>query len=776
MGKHAFPLSVLCISLLAAGCDGFLDLEPDDPPEDAAPVEPQPDAGPDYPPLPAPEVFPDEPVVTTPELSPEYPPDDVPEGVEIVFPPPASITPEPRVTMRGTARLEAGVVAVRVNGVDARLSAPGEGSVSWQVDLQPALGRNELVVSTTDGAGNVTAEAARAHLELAPYMLIQPSGLVLDVGHDRLLVSDPGARGIVAIDLDTGAPGRLELDLRPDLPAVPYAMSIDPAAGLGVALYHYVACDGDDGTRIQSMVELDLQDGSFEIKEREDSSASCFGATDAPAIRDVAVVLKGSIAVLLHQECNQSSQKCTVDVRSYLLATGPSFSPPVTLCAHEYCEGLDLIAHPRDPAVTRVLSLVRTRGEPVSEYEVHEIDTVERTNTRIATVSSQGTFFPHQLVFDGKRDRIFVLGSESAGKIAVVAIDLASNEQTWFRSEEHLGVLQPIADAVYDPRRNRLIFSLPDKGLFAMDVDSGAFTRLLRPEIGDGPTLACRELCEVSDVDDTRQRILINQPVGTGSNIYALDLRTGNRSVLSERGNSAELGYDLSLFADYPEDRVIVLKGNGEVYTVDGTSGDRFLLGQSPLTSSDIPMAWDAERHRIVYLSPLTRHELRAYDVDTGEDRLLSSDDVGTGPSLAGLPFQEAGAQIVNLNASGDRAIVSQLGGQSLISVDLVTGNRTATAVHPLGPIERDAQTLVDTTRRQLLVRGAPAHEIKAIDFFNGVVSWFVDLEPARTTLSSTRLIPDRARDRALIVDELRGVQMLDLQTRQRVHLLHLDP
>lgn len=796
MSKHVSRIVILSFSsLLAAGCDGFLDLEPDPDPEppDAGPSEPQPDAAVEYPPLPPPEAFPDEPVVTTPAARPAPPPVSAGEGVEVVFPPPASITVEPRVTMRGTARLDSGVTAVHVNGVAARLSEPNDGgAVAWQVEITPALGRNDIVVSSTDGNGDVTAEAARATLEHAPYMLVQPHALALDVGHDRLFVSDPGARGIVAIDLETGVPGHVEIDLGPDRPVVPHALSIDVAAGRGAALFRHHACYGQIETLVAGILDIDLQAGSFEIEDRVIGDAECYQETYTPEIRDAALVLDTGkqMAFTLYEQCAYlpSVGECTVEVRAISFGAG-ALPDGVWLCTSDGCAAEDLIADGRDPASSTLLALVRHGPSYDRSVGLHAVDPIAGTETRIATVQqvwNEALYFPKALALDPAGNRAFVVANGGLG-VAVIAIDLASGAQSWVGGTGSDGIASwSVADAVYDHRRERVIFSVPERGLYAVDLDTGAFTRLFRPTIGEGPTPSCSDNCMVSNVDDTRQRILVHENADGGSNIYALDLGTGNRHLLSERGNSTELGRDPLLLADHPDDRVLAWKTTGELYRVDGTTGDRVDTGLS--LSVDVESAaWDPERNRILYLSLSgLGSELRAFDVDTGEDALISSNAVGSGPSLDAL-LPGDGSRLVSLDASGTHALLSELSEPVLISVDLVTGDRTAvTLIDPVGPLESRQQALVDMRRDRLLVRGAPAHQIMEIELGSGGVGVFMDLGPISPAspvpgpvgagLAYSQLLPDHPRDRALIVDQHRGVQMLDLLTGQRVHVLHFDP
>jgi hypothetical protein len=80
---------------------------------------------------------------------------------------------------------------------------------------------------------------------------------------------------------------------------------------------------------------------------------------------------------------------------------------------------------------------------------------------------------------------------------------------------------------------------------------------------------------------------------------------------------------------------------------------------------------------------------------------------------------------------------------------------------------------LPDTRRNRILVGEYPRYAIGAIDLSTGAADTFVDYYGADPPLRLTvDLMPDHANDRALVVDEMWDVHMLDLQTGQSVLIL----
>lgn len=787
MSKHITLLSILSISiLLTAGCGDYLDLEPDEPPSappDAAPPDAAPgplpgDAGPGYPQLPPPQVFPDEPVVTTPGAAPAPPAADVDDGVHLVFPPAVSLTTARHVTMRGTARLAGGVTAVRVNGVDARLSPPNaEGAVAWQADVQVTLGRSELVVSSVAGNGTITPAAASASLTFSPDMLVSAGVMALDEGHDRLFVSDHDT-GFVAIDLEAGVPTSMRLAETADGPVFPYSLSIDAAAGRAMALFQQSTCPDDFLHRVMGTISIDLHDGSAEVEEETLRISDCDYLEDAPDIDDRAVVLdtgRGSF-YYLRTECDDDGDDCHAEVRRRRLDAGGPLPPDVPLCASPDCGALDMIADRRSaPAGVGLLALVREgTGYVDNSYDIRAIDPAAGTQARIVTVQIDwdGTALrPYAMALDAAGDRLFVLATSGSSDLYVIGIDLATGAQSLlFADVASVDGRKAwyVSDVVHDPRRDRLIFAGSGRGLIALDLGTGAASLLLRPSIGEGPVPCGNSGCAFSTFDSSRQRFFVYAYDDRAGDIYVVDVATGNRRLLSPRGSTIEFGGTPRLFADDVEDRLLVVHDNRGLYTVDGATGERRYVGVVPAVDR-AGMAWDPERNRILYTSSQDGYALRSFDVDTAQIRVISSDTVGSGPSLRG--------SLVTLDASRTRAFVSDIDGRSLLGVDLTTGDRTSYAVGE--PVARPAEptgpqpVLPDVRRNRILVGELPKHAIGAIDLSTGTTDLFVDrFHTAPPLRGAVELIPDHANDRALIVDGKGDVQMLDLQTGQRVLLL----
>jgi hypothetical protein len=789
MRKPVSLLSILSLSFLLAGCGDYLDLEPDEPPPrpDAAPPA---DAGPDYPPLPPPQAFPDAPVVTTPGEAPAPPAGDVAEGVQLVFPPPVSITTARALTVRGTARLPGGVTAVRVNGVDARLSPPGAaGAVAWQAEVQVTAGVSELSVSSVDGSGTVTPAAARASITFSPDMRTRPYVMALDVGHDRLLVSD-AMQGLVAIDLATGTPTRLRLAETADGPMALYSLSVDPVTGRALGLFRQSNCADGAREEVSGVVSIDLHDGATAIEEEFERYADCATSGASPGdFEDLVVLHAGNERFSYAVSGCEDPGDCHAELRRRQLG-GPRLDD-VPLCTSRQCWVVDMLA---DQTGAGLLALVRdgisTRPADTS-YEVRAIDPVTGSQTLLATVQTEwdgARFVPLAMTLDAAGNRLYVRASRMdtdtfSNALSLIDVDLATGAQSLRFVDIPVGDVWGLSNALLDPRRNRLILANYSRGLIALDLASGATSALFRPAIGEGPLPACRNsgACDVSNVDAGRQRFFVHVPALDGNDdIHVVDLTTGDRRLLSAGGGAIDLGVRPRLLADEAEDRLLVVHENRSLYTIDGSTGERAYLGTVPVFDRSA-VAWDPAQNRLLYVAAGGR-VLRAHDVDTGEDQVISSDTVGSGPPLPaddGDP-EDPDQILVTLDASGTRAFVSQIEARRLSSVDLRTGDRTSHAVDE--PAARPAgassslPVLADTRRNRFLVAQFPENAIGAVDLSTGVTGVFLDDYRADPPLwRAVALIPDHASDRALVVDDEHDVHMLDLQTGQHVLILQSE-
>jgi hypothetical protein len=782
MSKHIvfFPLCSLALTL-AAACNQVGDPEPDQPADvdGAPPIEPPPraDAGvidapppdaqrPDQPPPNPPMV---RPVITQPgEPLPSTPPPagSVAEGVHLAFPPPVSMTPERRVTVRGTARLRAGVYAISVNGIHAWLSQPAsDGAVYWQARLLPGEGINEFSVSGVDINGGITP-GPNASVHYAPELLFEPTDIELDPATDRLFVSDRAARSILSIHLETREAEVVANEGSLGGSLTPGPLSLDTARDRLLALF-----DRDPrAVNPNGSVLIDTDEYTHEIQQDAVWPGECddcgSGATLEHPVLDPAgarffYVKKGSSS-------NGGYRQLIVP---YEIGVGERELERLLLCDPGPCNVGDVILDRRsNPAGSGLLALIYQTG---GSAEVRAIDFALTTQTPVVPVQ---TSFPgvtiariQAMALDASGNRLFVLGVGNRETLRVIRIDLTSGEQSLIYTRAPADGFSVDADMVYDPRRDRLIIADPHAGVFAINLAARTTQLLFGPTIGLGPAVRCSS-CVLSTVHRVRQRFFIE----ADDEIFMVDLPTSLRWRMSERGQD---GIDLRgadlIVADEREDRLIVFRG-AALYLVDLTTGARSFY-MATLQDPVYPAAWDAERGRILYVTPTgALHEI---DVENRTTRVVASsaDGIGIGPPLSGL-------HRVAVDESGTRAFVGELyaSARSLLGVDLASGRRTP---HQVGDPEYRVSDgisqypfVVDARRNRLLVAGYPTRTIGAIDLTSGVASIVADANLTGPGRLRTRSIsPDLENDRILIMDDDHLVQMVDVITGERVIVLRVD-
>lgn len=195
------------------------------------------------------------------------------------------------------------------------------------------------------------------------------------------------------------------------------------------------------------------------------------------------------------------------------------------------------------------------------------------------------------------------------------------------------------------------------------------------PDHGTGPSL----FQETSlAVDAAGGRAFLCGSAGTPDEILAVDLATGNRSVLSSNavgsgpalGHATKLAFQSGLLL--ASDRV-----QGALLWVDPATGDRTVLsnslvGSGPVLGADTinAIALDTASSRAF---AATSSALVGVDLATGNRTLLSGPALGSGPALTTLAMA--------CDPAGNRALVSRNSTDlQVLSVNLATGDRVLLA------------------------------------------------------------------------------------------------
>lgn len=538
-------------------------------------------------------------------------PDDlVPDGVHVVFPPAGSLTDATSITVRGTARLDAGVRAIRVNGVAAQST---DDFHHWRASVPLQPGANALVVESEDGSGQLDPDAAQVALALAPEPMYAPDAVILDAPRNRALVVDSYQNALFTVDLATGsralvyrppatnavgaavAPHLIPLE-PPAFPLVDVAVldnqgqralvvaltalfSVelasgkdtvisDKATGSGPALVQVVdaALDAAQGRALVldrllgALLAVDLATGARSVISDEATGSgpalqqATAVALDAGAGR--AIVLNGGneTAALLAVDLTTGARTLISDADR---GAGPALGNPKDLAL--------------DAAGNRALVTDWVLGGVVAV----DLDTGDRTTLSAATASGPGLEQPAGLTVDAAQGRALLV---DPARTALLAVDLATGDRTLLAGDT-VGsgheLRTPYTLAMDQARRRVIIGDLAEAVIVAVDLATGERAVLSSDTVGQGPSLGT--LVSLA-VDRRTGRIVV--ATSYDDLLLSVDPDTGDRTVIS--GNGAGTGPSLagpqSMALDEDGNRAIVAAVAG-VLAVDLDTGDRALLG-----------------------------------------------------------------------------------------------------------------------------------------------------------------------------------------------------
>jgi hypothetical protein len=347
----------------------------------------------------------------------------------------------------------------------------------------------------------------------------------------------------------------------------------------------------------------------------------------------------------------------------------------------------------------------------------------------------EGSF---SLTLDGANQRVYV----SAGIVAaIVRIDLATGARSIVSSDsvgsgESLVNPYGIAfDAVTNPAAPRLLVvagSVSGAKIVSIDLANGNRTTLSSASVGTGVDFVYPVSLRM---DAPRGRVLVGDV--NDASMLAVDLATGNRTTLSSFnvGTGPNLSWGSGLDFD-PVSGIAFGLTSGGFGELDTATQVRRIVGHADVGLGDRPPGPSALFIEQASGTPSSLIYMQQYggaiyrmQLDTGNRSIFSwhTAGIGSGPSLQGaldmVPDRRASA--------GGRAALVLVGGSApkLVSVDLITGNRTLITDLNVGLADNSPQRLtLDVTNNRVLFGNneAPvgtADEIYAVNLANGAVS-----------------------------------------------------
>lgn len=539
--------------------------------------------------------------------------DLVPEGVQFVFPPANALTDADAITVRGTARLTAGVAAILVNGVPAETT---DGFRHWRarVPLQP--GANTLTVQAQDDSGQVDPAAARRDVLMAPAPMYAPEVVALDTPRDRALVIDGYRNALLTVDLTTGT--RRVVYVPPDTLApstrtlLPHLMSPQPPTHPLVD----AAVLGNEGQRAlavarRAMFSVELASGKATvISDVRTGTGPVFAqlvdaAVDAPQGR--ALVLDASPGALLAVDLTTGARTVVSDAAT---GSGPTLRMTSALAL--------------DAAAGRAF-VAGGIGETAALVAV-DLDTGDRTLiSGPERGSGPALGNPKDVALDPAGNRALITDWVLGG---LVAVDLATGDRTLVSTPATAnGPTLELPDGVsLDAAQGRALLVDRMRGvLLAVDLDTGERTLLAGDSLGSGHELRTPNALAM---DEAARRVIVGDLGGAA--LVAVDLATGARTVISSDtvGDGPSLGTIEAVAVNWRDGGIVVANAFDDLLmAVDPATGARTVIsggdvGDGPALTAPQHMILDPDADRaFVAVSA----GVLAVDLDTGDRTLVGS-------------------------------------------------------------------------------------------------------------------------------------------------------
>jgi len=615
-------------------------------------------------------------------------------SVNVLFPFSGAVTDAAAITVRGNT---SGATAVTVNGLAAR---SGDGFRTWSVNVPLVRGSNQLLVEVSDDSGPIANESIVVERQ---EVLIGTSDIAFDAANSRLLVVQ---------ELAEAVPALVGIDIRTGVAAVVSG----PGVGSGPAIDQLAAVAVDAaGNRafvfdfnLGDLLAVDLANGNRTLISGSTRGTGddfgYIGSLGIDASRNRALAIDGSRMIAIDLSSGNRSEFTDELDRPRSLAIDAAGDRVIVL------DGTSVIAADLGTSILSVLSNDTTgTGPELTQANYIAFDATRNTAlvtgyrdtvfqvdlaTGSRSVLSDGSNgagpqlqSAHEIVVDAARSRALV-SDKNDGYDAIIAVDLSSgNRSTLFASARGTGpFIDDPRDVTLDAARGRLLVADPGSDgdhILAVDIRSGDRTVLAAYPTGNPEGIA---------IDEARDRVLLSDT--TDNALYAMDPVTGARTVIADatRGSGPNLDSPQDLAVDAARNRALIAdSGLVAIVAVDLTTGNRTIIaddtvGTGPALESPQDIELDSANNRVLVVDR-GLEALVAVDVATGNRSIVSDSDVGSGPSFVGN-------EGFTLDRQRNRALIVER--RMVLAVDLTSGDRTVLADLTIGAGPKLGNTLED--------------------------------------------------------------------------------
>lgn len=486
---------------------------------------------------------------------------------------------------------------------------------------------------------------------------ILPSGMVLDAANHRALVAESSRGGV------TGLRALLEVDLATGNRAV--ISDVNTGTGPVFSGPDDVALDAVNNRALVAdiaLVAVDLTNGNRSvISDANTGTGPEFSSLDAVALdaaNNRALVYDDDLKALLAVYLNTGDRSLIADAST---GAGPIFTYS------------DLTRVELDATNDRALLL----NDWILDASLLAVDLASGDRSVISDANTgAGPMFisPRSLAIDMTNHRALVT-DRSLG--ALLTVDLESGTRSIIAGKntgtEH-SFESPQGVALDKANRRELLTDRGLGALLAVDLASGDLSVISDSNIGVGPAFRAPEGVAL---DASNDRALVTDSI-LGS-LLAVDLASGDRSVISDKGTGAgpEFHFPTNIVLDPTNQRALVMedsRGLNALLAVNLASGDRSVIsdgntGIGPGFNFPTGIALDGANHRALVMDSGI-DALLAIDLSSGNRTIISDANIGTGPN-----FNDP--ESVVLDAANHRALVADRSIDAMLAVDLASGDRS---------------------------------------------------------------------------------------------------
>lgn len=414
-----------------------------------------------------------------------------------------------------------------------------------------------------------------------------------------------------------------------------------------------------------------------------------------------------------------------------------------------------------------------------------------------ATPNEENSFSePRGLALDSLNNRAFV-ADEGWGVDSLFSIDLSTGQRAVVATFDYhtFGII----GITYDEPRGRVLIAT-GQSISAADLASGATTVLSdhslpdsqhylssvngivideanhRALVGDEPGIASVDLTtgitttlfdsfhnrispRAIALDSFYNRVLVTtNEWPTGANVTAIDLTTGNRSILAgtDMSNTAvKFRLPDELAVDEANNRVLVTDFN-QITAVDLTNGETSIFSDNSIPDKSngtafenpLTMAFDAEQQRL-FIADEGSVALVAVDLTTGQRTFISQNEENRGTN-------NYGEMVVDNERN--RILLADTVINAIVAIDLTSGEQTIFSNKDtpgsIDPITYPGGLTLDNANNRLIVNDS-FNRLVAVDLTSGIATSMPvndEIDPGIGFRRISRFIVDNENNRAIAV------------------------